>query len=140
MLSDHAFHDFSVYFCITKQDLLKFLFNSKSSYMNRSSHQRCSIEKVFLKHSQNSQENTCASLFLRKLQASGLRPIKKETLAHVFSCEFCEIFKNTFFTEHLRTLLHEGKLIAFKISLVHFEFPFSFLIIGHFPVNFVIMT
>ena len=29
--------------------------------------------------------------------------IKKETLVQVFSCEFCEIFKNTFFTEHLRT-------------------------------------
>ena len=29
--------------------------------------------------------------------------IKKETVAQVFSCEFCEIFKNTFFTEHLRT-------------------------------------
>ena len=29
--------------------------------------------------------------------------IKKETLAQVFFCEFCEIFKNTFFTEHLRT-------------------------------------
>ena len=28
--------------------------------------------------------------------------IKKETLAEVFSFEFCEIFKNTFFTEHLR--------------------------------------
>ena len=27
--------------------------------------------------------------------------IKKEILAHVFFCEFCEIFKNTFFTEHL---------------------------------------
>ena len=26
---------------------------------------------------------------------------KKETLAQVFSCEFCEIAKNTFFTEHL---------------------------------------
>ena len=26
---------------------------------------------------------------------------KKETLAQVFSCDFCEIFKNTFFTEHL---------------------------------------
>ena len=25
---------------------------------------------------------------------------KKETLAQVFCCEFCEIFKNTFFTEH----------------------------------------
>ena len=29
--------------------------------------------------------------------------LKKETLAHVFSCEFYEIFKNTFFKEHLRT-------------------------------------
>ena len=29
--------------------------------------------------------------------------IKKETLGQVFSCEFCEIFKNTFFTEHLQT-------------------------------------
>ena len=27
--------------------------------------------------------------------------IKKETLAQVFFCEFCEISKNTFFTEHL---------------------------------------
>ena len=26
--------------------------------------------------------------------------IKKETLAQVFSCEFCEISKNTFFKEH----------------------------------------
>ena len=28
---------------------------------------------------------------------------KKETLAQVFTCECCEISKNTFFTEHLRT-------------------------------------
>ena len=28
--------------------------------------------------------------------------IRKETLAQVFSCEFCKISKNTFFTEHLR--------------------------------------
>ena len=28
--------------------------------------------------------------------------IKKETLAQVFTCEFCEIFNNNFFTEHLR--------------------------------------
>ena len=26
-----------------------------------------------------------------------------ETLTQVFSCEFCEIFKNNFFTENLRT-------------------------------------
>ena len=28
--------------------------------------------------------------------------INKETLAQVSSCEFCEIFKIAFFTEHLR--------------------------------------
>ena len=28
--------------------------------------------------------------------------MKKETLTQVFSCDFCEIFKNTVFTEHLR--------------------------------------
>ena len=28
--------------------------------------------------------------------------IKKVTLAQVFRFEFCEIFKNTFFTEHIR--------------------------------------
>ena len=30
--------------------------------------------------------------------------INKESLAQVFSCEFCEIFKNTFFKEHLLSL------------------------------------
>ena len=30
--------------------------------------------------------------------------IKKETLAQVFSCEFCKTFKSTFFTEHLREI------------------------------------
>ena len=46
---------------------------------------RCSVKKVFLEISQNSQENTCAKFsFLIK------------TLAQVFSCEFSEISKNTF--------------------------------------------
>ena len=46
---------------------------------------------VFLETPENPQKNTCAeSLF-----------IKEETPAQVFSCEFCEISKNTFFTEHL---------------------------------------
>ena len=50
---------------------------------------RCSVKKVFLKISQNSQENTCVRVsFLIKVL------IKKETLAQVFSCE---IFKNTYF-------------------------------------------
>ena len=52
---------------------------------------------VFLEISQNSQENTCARVsFLIKLQAN-----KKETLAQIFSCDFWEISKYTFFTEHV---------------------------------------
>ena len=50
---------------------------------------------MFLTISQNSWENICArASFLIKF-------IEKETLAQVFSCAFCEIFKSTFFTEHL---------------------------------------
>ena len=33
---------------------------------------------------------------------SVLCDVKKETLAQVFSCEFWENFKNSFFTEHIR--------------------------------------
>ena len=33
--------------------------------------------------------------------------IKKETLAQVFCCEFCEISKNTLFVEHLWTTASE---------------------------------
>ena len=51
--------------------------------------QRCSVNKVLLEISQNSQENICARVsFSIKLQ--------KEALAQVLSCEFCEISKNTF--------------------------------------------
>ena len=51
---------------------------SKSQRNSEVVSRRCSAKMVFLKISQNSQEN-------------------KGTLAQVFSCEFCEIFKNTFF-------------------------------------------
>ena len=47
---------------------------------------RCSVKKVFLEISQNSQGHKVA----------GLRPLKKEILAQVFSCEFYEIIKHTF--------------------------------------------
>ena len=58
---------------------------------------------MFLEISQNSQENTCARVsFLIKLQAQVFNFIKKETLGQLFSCEFCEISKNTFLTDHLK--------------------------------------
>ena len=56
-----------------------------------------SVKQVFLKISQNPQENICARVsFFIKLQAEACNFIKKETLRQVFSCEFCEISKNAF--------------------------------------------
>ena len=46
--------------------------------------------------------NTCAKAFYFRKLPEVCNFIKRETLAHVFSCEFCEIFKNTFFTEQLQ--------------------------------------
>ena len=43
---------------------------------------------------------------------------KKETQALVFSCEFCEIFKNTFFTEHLWATVSEGSIYLKRLFYV----------------------
>ena len=47
--------------------------------------------------------------------------IKKDNLAQVFSCEFCEIFKNTFFTEYLRTTASDftGKPTDFATETIN---------------------
>ena len=58
---------------------------------------RCSVKGLFLEISQNSQESSCARVsFLKKLWPQASTFIKKETLAQLFSCELCEISKNTF--------------------------------------------
>ena len=50
--------------------------------------------------SQNARENTFARVFFNNV--ARLSP-------SVFSCEFWEIFKNTFFIEHLQTTSSENK-------------------------------
>ena len=42
------------------------------------------------------------SFFLKSCSPQACNFLKKETLAQVFSSESCEIYKNTFFIEHLR--------------------------------------
>ena len=50
--------------------------------------------EAFLEVLQNSQENHCQNIFFNKVQPCDF--IKKETLVHVLSCEFCEISKNSY--------------------------------------------
>ena len=81
------------YFTVTKE-----IFNTSIITFRKQPPDVFCEKKVFLKISQNSQENTCTrTSFL--IQACNI--IKKEALAQVFSSEFCEISKNTFFIEHL---------------------------------------
>ena len=59
---------------------------------------RCSVKKVFLEISQNSQENTCArASFLIKLQASGLQLYQKRDSAHsCFPVNFTKFLRHLF--------------------------------------------
>ena len=69
---------------------------------------------MFLEISQNSQENTCAGVsFLIKVQALACSFIKKETLAQVFSYEFCEISKSAF-SYRIRPLAASERAIWFS--------------------------
>ena len=72
--------------------ILSFLSNGRSSL------QRCSVKKVFLKISQDYHENTCAGVsFLISGRTRPATLLKKQTLAQTFSFEICKIFKKTFF-------------------------------------------
>ena len=67
-------------------------------------HQWFSVKKGVLKNSTKFiGKHLCGSLSLN--QVAGLRPatLLKKIPTQVFSCEFCEIFKNTYFVEHLQT-------------------------------------
>ena len=67
--------------------------------MFQSSYLLFNLNKCIKRILQNLPENACIGVsFLIKLQTSGLQRMKKETLIQVFFCEFCEIFKNAFFT------------------------------------------
>ena len=79
-------------------------------------------KKVFLKVSQNSQENTCARVsFLIKLQAWPCNFVKNGTLAQVFSCELCEISKKNFFPIEHRWWLFLCVILSTKMVLLYWK-------------------
>ena len=96
-------------YLVRRVGCLQYFRNSKDLYMLYNVHKfcypliaevvsrRCSFIKVFLEILQNSKEGTFTRVsFLIKLQTEACSVIKKETLAQVFSCEFCKISKIAF--------------------------------------------
>ena len=65
---------------------------------HRSSHRRCSVRKGVLRNfAKFTGKHLCQSFFINKEKKRRKKSfIKKETLAQVLSCEFCEISKNNF--------------------------------------------
>ena len=76
---------------------------------------RFSVKKVFLEILQNSQESNCN----RVLLPLACNFINKETLAQVFSNEFCEISKNTFYyrTHRVATSVKKERKF-FKLAFI----------------------
>ena len=73
-------------------------FKEQIAEKSRSSHQKASVKKAILKNfSIFLGKHLCWSLFSIKLWARPPPPTQ------LLSCEYCEIFKNIYFEEHLRT-------------------------------------
>ena len=74
------------------------------------------------------RKRLCWSLFLIKLQTLRPATLLKETPTRLLSCEICQIFKNTFFTEHLwwlllgiKNLIHEKANFRSSCPGVHLK-------------------
>ena len=72
-------------------------------------------------------KHMCQNLFFNKAETCNF--IKNETLVQVFSCEFCETFKNTFFAEHLRATASVPSTFPFS------TFTFMYIILVLFTQN-----
>ena len=79
----------------------------------RSSHQRCSLKKVFLRTPQNSQEKT-RDVVSYIIKAPACSFIKKESSTQVFFCKLK--FKRIFFKEYLWTTGSKIKIQSHKNS------------------------
>ena len=59
------------------------------------------------------------SLFFNKVAGQACKFIKRETLTQVFFCEFCEIFKNTYFHKAFPVAASERCSKKFHESMEH---------------------
>ena len=85
---------------------------------DRSSHRRCSVKKVFLEISQNSQENTCArNSSLIKWHAWNF--INKVSLAQVLPVNYAKFLRTNFLQNA------SGRLLLKRFLYYYFELLFS---------------
>ena len=82
----------------------------------RSTHLRCSVKWGVLKNFGNfTGKHLCWNLFLIELHVLDLQLYWKGTPPQMSFCEITEIFKNTYFDEHLRTTASSVSIFLFNI-------------------------
>ena len=83
---------------------------------------RRSVKKISLEVSQNLQESTCVRVFfLITLQVLG-RGVRSQTLAQVFSCEFCEVFSFLYRTPPLAaSAIRRNQKASFQPNVINFS-------------------
>ena len=100
---------------------------SMENDLSRSSYRSCSVKKVFLEVSRNSQENTCPeSLFNKVNNNKGLRPatlLKKRLFHRCFPVNFAKFLRTPFLQNTSgRLLLYIHK---FWLRQLHSNFKFD---------------
>ena len=78
---------------------------------------------MFLKFSQyyDTGKHLCRNLFFNDIVGLACNFIKNETPIQVFSCKFCEVFRNTFFTEHLWRIASEDNIVnRFDVYVLYY--------------------
>ena len=84
------------------------------------------IQTINKLHFNFTRKHLCWSLFLIKLQALKGCNFIKNSPTQMFSYEYCEIFNNTYFEEHLRTAASVHLKLGFlKIGLLKSSLEFS---------------
>ena len=68
------------------------------------------------------------SLFNKAAGLPVCKFIKKETPIQVFSCDYCKVFKKTYFEEHLRTAasVYSKDLLKYKNCVIKNMLPVRF--------------
>ena len=111
---------------------LLFKISASARFKNRSNHQSSFVKKDVLKNfAIFTWKHLCWSLFFIKLQAVRAATLLKSGSNTMFSCEYCEIIRNTYFVQHLRTAaslrillnIHDGALGPFN-NCVTLKLPF----------------
>ena len=110
----------------------------------RSSHRSCSMKKVFLESSKNSQKNTCARVsFLIKQQTLACNFIKKRLWQRCFPVNFVKFLRTPFLQNTSGRLLLEmfsvkqqAQACNFTKKIYHHRcFPVNFHTIFSYPRN-----